>query len=81
MSTLAVWHAELARGERTLATWDVLFFAAQREAADDEFENTVGQPQRFYLKSLKERGRRKRDDRPAKWERDLAMSVEYDDGA
>lgn len=81
MSALQQWYAELAAGQRTTNQWDALFFAAQQEVADDEFERTIRVPQREYLKQLAQRGKKKRAKRPAKWERDAARMAGAHDGA
>ena len=53
-SALDRWHRELREGLRTTTTFDDLWRAACREAADREFEAFVA-PQRAYLAALRER--------------------------
>lgn len=77
-----MWCAELARGERTIYKVDALATAAGYELANDEFEREFAAPQRQYLEELKNRGKKKRKPRPAKWQRDAArMTAGAHDGA
>lgn len=57
MSAREQWSRELSRGERTAQQWDALFFAAQQEAADEEFDREYGAPQRLALAEAQQRAR------------------------
>lgn len=82
MSVLEMWREEVWRGERT-KSWpmDPLWVAACAELNDDEFDLEYDAPARARLAFIKDRGKPYRAPRPAKWERDLALMAEYDDGA
>lgn len=82
MSALEQWHDEIRRGERTRdKPLDALWVAAGREIADEQFDLEYLAPARARLAFIKDRGKPHRSPRPAKWERDLALMAEYDDGA
>lgn len=82
MSALVQWWDEIDSGARTrYAPLDALWDAAAKEAADEDYERNVAAPQRAYLEVVRQRGKKKRASRPAKWERDLAlMAAETNDG-
>jgi len=81
VSALEQWRSEVWRGERRPdRPLDVLWDAACRELNDDEFDLEYGAPMRARLAFLRDRGKTYRTPRPAKWERDLAMMTEFDDG-